>query len=765
MARISFVWLRASSAPILVAALLLVGFIAVLIGDNYWEQRQVRRLAVSDLRRNLDKRAAALSYFFSERASDVKSVASSGEVSAFFENKASGMTREYGPKDGRVVVAELFEKTMKERRVGSDPVYVRFALVDAAGATLAQASIPGCLRENDETWKDLFRFDAAIPAIKVERGAPSYALISAPCRFKKGCAGQIVAWLRLQTLYDHFILGAQSFSVRGDFLLYSAGLSHYPLPLVPLNLDLLRAFLRFARKGEVNESSPQPELDFEKAGGVPAAFFHNAFGASKSGAESENAFVRFSRHGVGLLAADAPVEGTPFSLMRIVSEREVLGTARPWLLPMAFGVLAILLLGGVALILKYNVKTLILQARLGEASERERAVEKVNRELRVEIGEREKAEEALLKSEKRYKDLFDNISDVVYAHDSDGRILSVNPAASAALGYAPEEIIGRNVADFLPEEHRRVFLRRYLPRVKAKGVFHGTVILVSRDGTRTLFECNNSLVEEQGHGVRITGSGRDVTERRRYEEELEKSKAAAEDANRVKSDFLANMSHELRTPLNVIIGFTELILARQCGDLTSLQEEYLKDVLEGARGLCLLIDDILDLTRMETGKPAFEASEVQLPGLLARSLAIVREKASEHSIDLSYEGKNIPPVIIADERKIKQTLYNLLANALKFTPAGGRVKLKAESADGRILFCVEDNGIGIRKDDLQRIFQPFEKVDNSLGRRFQGAGVGLCLTRSMVEIQGGEIWAESEGEGKGARLCFVIPAGRPNPGY
>jgi signal transduction histidine kinase/integral membrane sensor domain MASE1 len=236
----------------------------------------------------------------------------------------------------------------------------------------------------------------------------------------------------------------------------------------------------------------------------------------------------------------------------------------------------------------------------------------------------------------------------------------------------------------------------------------------------------------------------------------------AQAANVAKSDFLANMSHELRTPLNVIIGFTELILDKQCGGLTPQQEECLGDVIQSARDLFLLINDILDLTKIEAGDLKLELSEVRLPELLSRSLTTLKEKALKHNIQLSYEEKEIPASIIADERKVKQILYNLLANAVKFTPDGGRVHIGAELAGGFVQVSIQDTGIGIKKDDLQRIFEPFEQAESSLSRRFQGTGLGLSLTRSMVELHGGKIWAESEGEGKGARFFFVMPPMPPN---
>jgi len=248
-------------------------------------------------------------------------------------------------------------------------------------------------------------------------------------------------------------------------------------------------------------------------------------------------------------------------------------------------------------------------------------------------------------------------------------------------------------------------------------------------------------------------------------------------ASRAKSDFLANMSHEFRTPLHHIIGFTELILGKNFGDLTELQAEYLSDVLASSKHLLSLINDILDLAKVEAGKQELQLSPVNVQALLESSLTMIREKSLKHRIGLVQEADSAPEEIRADERKLKQILFNLLSNAVKFTPDGGAVRIKAELADSAALsrlkdapvregaipardflcISVQDTGIGIKQEDLTRLFKPFEQVDSSRSRRYQGTGLGLALSRSFVELHGGAIWAESDGEGKGSTFRFLIP--------
>jgi signal transduction histidine kinase len=281
---------------------------------------------------------------------------------------------------------------------------------------------------------------------------------------------------------------------------------------------------------------------------------------------------------------------------------------------------------------------------------------------------------------------------------------------------------------------------------------------------------------------------KETEERERVQRVLARSEEAVEaleSANRAKSAFLGNMSHELRTPLNHIMGFTELILGKNLGGLTDTQEEYLNDVLQSSRHLLSLINDVLDISKVEAGKMNLDAGEVDLRSLLENSLDIVREKAAKAGISLTANVSSAPEAIRADERKIKQVIFNLLSNAVKFTPDGGAVTITARSlsvVQGRLMnrdgaiasllkddpqrpwmdgayveISVADSGIGLAPEDLERIFDPFEQVDNSSSRPYQGTGLGLTLTRRLVELHGGRIWAESEGVGRGSVFRFVLP--------
>jgi signal transduction histidine kinase/CheY-like chemotaxis protein len=242
----------------------------------------------------------------------------------------------------------------------------------------------------------------------------------------------------------------------------------------------------------------------------------------------------------------------------------------------------------------------------------------------------------------------------------------------------------------------------------------------------------------------------------RMNEELGRLYQQLDAANRHKSEFLASMSHELRTPLNAIIGFSEVLLERLFGDLNPKQEEYLRDILDSGRHLLSLINDILDLSKVEAGRMELELGSFSLAEALENGLTMVRERASRHGITLSIDVAPTLDSIEADERKVKQVVFNLLSNAVKFTPDGGQVGIKATMGEGEVHVTVWDAGIGIAPEDQERIFEEFRQAGDMDGHRREGTGLGLSLAKRFVELHGGRIWVESE-VGQGSRFTFTLP--------
>ena len=415
-----------------------------------------------------------------------------------------------------------------------------------------------------------------------------------------------------------------------------------------------------------------------------------------------------------------------------------------------------------------------------------------NAELWQEINERMKAQKAMKESHERFLTVLNSIDADVYVSDMETyEILFMNEHMQKCFG-----------ADFVGEICWKVF------RNESKPCSHCTNDkLLNPNGQPTglyVWECQNPIVKKwyANYDRAINWEGNryvrlqvavDITQNKKAEQELRKAhdkmemrieertiellqaKEHAESANDAKSEFLANMSHELRTPLNHIIGFTALVLDKNFGELNEVQTDYLNDVLSSSNHLLSLINDILDLSKVEAGKLELQPSSVNLRNLLENSFIMVREKAAKHGIKLSHNINGISDLITADERMLKQIMYNLLSNAVKFTPDGGKISVTARTCEisnaqfstvdknGNcgIKISLSDTGIGITPEDLNRIFNPFEQVENSASRKFQGTGLGLSLTKKLVELHGGKIWGESEGVGKGSTFSFFIPVQPP----
>ncbi len=402
-----------------------------------------------------------------------------------------------------------------------------------------------------------------------------------------------------------------------------------------------------------------------------------------------------------------------------------------------------------------------------EVGQRTEQLVEANKLLQKELVERGQVEQVLERVKNQYAMILQAAGEGIIGQDREGRITFVNPAAEKMLGYPADELIGLD--GHAVWHHSKPGDAPY-PREECPICFDGREIKEYRGIDDVFWKKDGSsfpveyvvtpvTVNDQITGMVVLFGN--ITEEKKLRD-AEHARIIADTANKAKSDFLANMSHELRTPLNSIIGFSDVLLEQMAGDLNGKQQEYVNYIITSGKHLLSLINDILDLSKVEAGKMELELSMFPLNEALNSALSMFKEKAMKHGLALSVEIEpDADTLIEADARKLKQILFNLLSNAVKFTPDGGavrvRVRLKLnDSSPSSFKIAVTDTGIGISRKDISRLFHAFAQLENPFTKNFEGTGLGLALSKRLVQLHGGRIWVESE-VGKGSSFCFTIP--------
>lgn len=392
--------------------------------------------------------------------------------------------------------------------------------------------------------------------------------------------------------------------------------------------------------------------------------------------------------------------------------------------------------------------------QLGIVMDRVRQLDALKK-MTWELGNRTKA----LNKELRYRDsILSSSADGIVILATDGTISLFSKGAEHITGYSAREAMGSRCCDIFC--HRDKNFNKLcdtedcanctIQACKAPIVGKELYIQHKTGQFVPILLSATPLFNEQGEIIEILQIFKDVTELRNTLTQLEQ-------ANRSKTEFLATMSHELRTPLNAILGFAELLETESFGPLNERQKRYTTNILTAGKHLLSLINDILDITRVESGKVEWEYAPIDVAQVFGSAVSLLREKAVQNQLKLSLEIEPNFHEFTGDERKIKQILYNLINNAVKFTPAGGKVGVNVVRSGEDMLVTVWDTGIGIPPDKREAIFEPFYQVDNYLTRSQQGSGLGLALVRKMVELAGGRIWLEDE-EGKSTVIKVLIPS-------
>ncbi|MDN5309614.1 MAG: hypothetical protein PWP14_1008 [Methanolobus sp.] len=373
------------------------------------------------------------------------------------------------------------------------------------------------------------------------------------------------------------------------------------------------------------------------------------------------------------------------------------------------------------------------------------------------IGEtirRKEAEAALIESEERFKALHNASFGGIAIHDK-GIILDCNQGLAELSGYGIEELIGMNGLLLMAERCREVVLKNILSDYEEPYEATG----LRKDGTEYPVRIEARNIPYKGKQVRVT-EFRDITEQKQAEISLIEAKMMAEESNRIKSEFLANMSHELRTPLTAVIGFSDILSMQKFGELNSKQLEFTGHILSSGKHLLELINDILDLSKIEAGKMELYCEDFSVDTLLDEVQRTVYPLAARKNIELTIKNDVLQPEMFADRFKFKQIMYNLLSNAIKFTPDDGKISVFAKRDGNFLEVSVSDTGIGISADRLDEIFDPFMQVDASNRRKYGGTGLGLALVRRFVEMHGGKVRVKSE-EGKGSTFIFTLAEQKP----
>ena len=373
-----------------------------------------------------------------------------------------------------------------------------------------------------------------------------------------------------------------------------------------------------------------------------------------------------------------------------------------------------------------------------------------------DVTKQKEAERALASQEALYRTLIEAAPQIIWVADADGQVALLNTAWHEFSGRTDEESLGTRWAEALHPEDLPDVLAKWERAYTRGETYSGECRFQAKDGSyETFIFIGTPVRDDSGKIINWVGINTNIADRVQAEIALQEAKDAAEYANRAKSEFLATMSHELRTPLNAIIGFSEILRDEILGAVNDDQKELVTDIHTSGNHLLTMINDILDLSKIEAGKMDLQLENFSVKEAMTEVNTIVNALANRKQIQLSFElDQDVS--IEADKIKFKQILYNLLSNAVKFTDEGGQVTTKFEASGSALLGRVTDTGVGISPQDRAKLFQPFTQIDASSTRAHSGTGLGLALTNRLIQLHGGKIWVDSE-INEGSTFSFTFP--------
>ncbi|WMW25100.1 ATP-binding protein [Methanolobus sediminis] len=371
---------------------------------------------------------------------------------------------------------------------------------------------------------------------------------------------------------------------------------------------------------------------------------------------------------------------------------------------------------------------------------------------------RKRIQDALKENEAQLQNFIDNVPVGIYRTNYEGKMLQTNPEMAHILGMnSPKEAINyfRNMDERYISPNRRKELITILKKQGYVNNFECELLRADGKHIWLLIHARTSG-DIKGDKFTIDGFAVDITEHKETEIALVKAKILAEESNRTKSEFLANMSHELRTPLNSVLGFSHILMDKTFGDLNDKQMKYVDHILKSGTHLLEVINDILDISKIESGNMNYEPEYINLQQVINEVVLTMEPMIKSKFIDFKFDMESENLEVYADKTKFKQIIFNLLSNAVKFTPNNGKVWVTTKIVNNNISVSISDTGIGISPKEQELIFKPFKQVDSFYNRSYEGTGLGLAIVKHYVGMHSGEMQVESE-VGKGSTFTFTMP--------